>query len=485
MGPRHLCCITSITSTLRPTEQLKQPHSLFVTVASSGTPPKSKVLKREIDTSPAQISSLTSNYRSSSLSVLYARGVHNPTLPALQPVPVQQRPVHLRYSRFINDLPSLGCSPPCWLPTSTVLPNPQIFQPFLLPSLLFVLPPSSPYSHFSPSMTGIVQLLPDDLNLAGGSSSLRPLDFSNLLSYNNDPSLLSSAAISPAAPGWPILVSPLCSARLRLASDSLANDPNAWFAGLSPVCKSSPKVPQVFSDAEISAVTDAFWPVTTEQEPPFKTNQSLHTQSAFTASQSAVTTQITQSAFSSQQQTQSQTTVPCSTLDTVLGFTEAPIHPNKSAPQEPPAPSPMAHTTATGSPASAAVPAVASSSATGKLERKSGITRKMSQTLSSIDKAAERRRKNRESSSRCYYNRKRIIETLDKQISAEKTKLTNLYDRALELRHENARLKKDVVTQGIALPTKTKPYRSDSAFQLRGYFQLLQSASYQPQPARQ
>lgn len=70
-----------------------------------------------------------------------------------------------------------------------------------------------------------------------------------------------------------------------------------------------------------------------------------------------------------------------------------------------------------------------------------------------IDKVAERRRRNRESSSRCYYNRKRIIEGLDKQITTEKQKLTSLYDRALELRHENARLKKDVVLMGIALPS--------------------------------
>lgn len=114
---------------------------------------------------------------------------------------------------------------------------------------------------------------------------------------------------------------------------------------------------------------------------------------------------------------------------------------------------------------------------------KSKISRKSSQTMSSIDKAAERRRKNRESSSRCYYNRKRIIESLDNQISEEKNKLTALYDRALELRHENARLKKDVVTNGIALPTKIPgcaTARPDSAFQLRGYFELLQSASYQP-----
>lgn len=101
----------------------------------------------------------------------------------------------------------------------------------------------------------------------------------------------------------------------------------------------------------------------------------------------------------------------------------------------------------------------AKSAGAHKGKKGSPSTRKATQVMSSIDKAAERRRKNRESSSRCYYNRKRIIESLDKQISAEKTRLTALYDRALELRHENARLKKDVVTRGIPLPTKPRMVR--------------------------
>lgn len=324
-------------------------------------------------------------------------------------------------------------------------------------------------------MTGLVQTLPDDLSLSAGSSSLRPLDFSNLLSYNNDP-FVPTTGISPAAPGWPLIASPLCSARTRLASDSIASDPNAWFAGLSPVCKSSPKVPQIFSDAELSAVTDAVWPVTTLQDQTFRSSQNQ-------PAQSAVTTQITQSTLTAQQQSQGQATAPLGTMDAFLQSVDSSINPHKITQHTTLVQNPSAHTTATGSPASAAVPEIAQSKR--RKHEKSTITRKTSQTLSSIDKAAERRRKNRESSSRCYYNRKRIIETLDKQISAEKTKLTNLYDRALELRHENARLKKDVVTQGIALPTKTKSFRSDSAFQLQGYFQLLQSTSYQTQASKQ
>lgn len=105
----------------------------------------------------------------------------------------------------------------------------------------------------------------------------------------------------------------------------------------------------------------------------------------------------------------------------------------------------------------------------------------VARTMSGIDKAAERRRKNRESSSRCYYNRKRIIEGLDRQVSEAKTKLTTLYDRALELRHENARLKKDVVTRGIALPTKTRTTSGVDAgtFSMQGYMQLMQNGPIQ------
>ncbi|CAN8070777.1 unnamed protein product [Agarophyton chilense] len=107
---------------------------------------------------------------------------------------------------------------------------------------------------------------------------------------------------------------------------------------------------------------------------------------------------------------------------------------------------------------------------------------KILQPKSAIDKAAERRRKNRESSSRCYYNRKRIIQNLETQLLAEKDKLTKLYDRALELRHDNARLKKEVVTNGYALPassTKHAYQRSSSTFSIRDYLRLLHDSTYQ------
>lgn len=96
-----------------------------------------------------------------------------------------------------------------------------------------------------------------------------------------------------------------------------------------------------------------------------------------------------------------------------------------------------------------------------------------------IDKAAERRRRNRESSSKCYYKRKRIVDELDSHITAEKRRLTALYDRALELRHENARLKRQVVTSGIPLPaSRSFVYgvsHPDSAVQLRDYLSLIAS----------
>lgn len=77
-------------------------------------------------------------------------------------------------------------------------------------------------------------------------------------------------------------------------------------------------------------------------------------------------------------------------------------------------------------------------------------------TFSNADKIAERRRRNRESSSKCYYNRKRIKDELEAQISSEKRLLMQLYDKALELRHENARLKRAIVTSGISLPIHKK-----------------------------
>lgn len=97
--------------------------------------------------------------------------------------------------------------------------------------------------------------------------------------------------------------------------------------------------------------------------------------------------------------------------------------------------------------------------------------------LAGVDKTAERRRKNRESSSRCYYNRKRVLQQLNAQIGEEKTRLARLYDRALQLRHDNARLKKEVVVNGYALPLTRRSARCSSAarssLSLSYYLQML------------
>ena len=115
------------------------------------------------------------------------------------------------------------------------------------------------------------------------------------------------------------------------------------------------------------------------------------------------------------------------------------------------------------------------------LNEKSSASDKTTKISSTIDKAAERRRKNRESSSRCYYNRKRIIENLERKISAEKAKLTDLYDRALELRHSNAKLKRDVVTRGLNLPVRQMNCVTDdnsNLMQLTGYLNFMKSSYY-------
>lgn len=91
---------------------------------------------------------------------------------------------------------------------------------------------------------------------------------------------------------------------------------------------------------------------------------------------------------------------------------------------------------------------------------------KQGEPLSYTEKIAERRRRNRESSSKCYYNRKRIKDHLDAEISSQKCRLMQLYDKALELRHENARLKRAVVTSGISLPIQKKSGRVNRRLKL-------------------
>jgi hypothetical protein len=56
-------------------------------------------------------------------------------------------------------------------------------------------------------------------------------------------------------------------------------------------------------------------------------------------------------------------------------------------------------------------------------------------------KDADRRRRNREASSRAYYNRKKRVELLEDKLRAEKRILTSLFARQLQLRKESAILK--------------------------------------------
>lgn len=67
-------------------------------------------------------------------------------------------------------------------------------------------------------------------------------------------------------------------------------------------------------------------------------------------------------------------------------------------------------------------------------------------------RADERRRRNRESSARCYYNRKRKIAERASDVAAMKRRAVILFARELELRNENARLKKELVHSGGSIP---------------------------------
>jgi hypothetical protein len=64
---------------------------------------------------------------------------------------------------------------------------------------------------------------------------------------------------------------------------------------------------------------------------------------------------------------------------------------------------------------------------------------------SDLDKNADRRRRNREASSRAYYNRKKRVESLEEKLRVEKRKVTSLYTRQLQLRKESAILKSRVL----------------------------------------
>lgn len=67
-------------------------------------------------------------------------------------------------------------------------------------------------------------------------------------------------------------------------------------------------------------------------------------------------------------------------------------------------------------------------------------------------KAEDRRRRNRESSARCYQKRKLKVEARKVELATLERRAVDLYARQLELREENARLKKQLVRRGGFIP---------------------------------
>lgn len=90
------------------------------------------------------------------------------------------------------------------------------------------------------------------------------------------------------------------------------------------------------------------------------------------------------------------------------------------------------------------------SSSTAPLKRR----RKSPRPASAAAAADDRRRRNRESSSRCYYKRKLRIEARGEELVQARRYAVVLYARELELRRENARLKKEIVMAGGLLPRR-------------------------------
>lgn len=273
------------------------------------------------------------------------------------------------------------------------------------------------------SMTNVLPSFADDL-----THGLRPLDFSSLLSYTQDSIPVTN---SPAL--WPsnLLTSPNCTTSNQLSTqisvDPFISDFALQKARDEPMSIEFPTVKTL----------EPLWPAAV--------GEALE---AATAEASAATTLTFSGSHS--------ITSPDNVMKPIL-------------------PTPVAETQ--GETVVSERPSKGITTSTKTVVKR--VEKKTRETMSSIDKAAERRRKNRESSSRCYYNRKRIIEKLDKKISTEKTKLTNLYDRALELRHENARLKKDVVTRGIPLPIKGRGSAGRGVgVAMAGYMQMMQRGAY-------
>lgn len=69
-----------------------------------------------------------------------------------------------------------------------------------------------------------------------------------------------------------------------------------------------------------------------------------------------------------------------------------------------------------------------------------------------LAKIEDRRRRNRLSSARCYQNRKRRVEQAERVLAEQKRRAVDLFARHLELREENARLKRALVERGGTIP---------------------------------
>lgn len=80
-----------------------------------------------------------------------------------------------------------------------------------------------------------------------------------------------------------------------------------------------------------------------------------------------------------------------------------------------------------------------------------------------LDKEADRRRRNRESSSRSYYKRKIRIAQLANDVSVQRRRMALLFDQELTLRETNVCLKRQLLRRGIQ--TMSKRYKSTKKWQ--------------------
>lgn len=77
----------------------------------------------------------------------------------------------------------------------------------------------------------------------------------------------------------------------------------------------------------------------------------------------------------------------------------------------------------------------------------------------SEDQVEQKRRRNRESSARCYYNRKMRLEREAFELGVLKRRAIDLYGRANLLRNENERLARELNLAGVAIPSRTDSRR--------------------------